>query len=203
LSSSFYYTTNEGFRNEWSASLARVINRSFTPFPQSGTVNNKNTVSMAITTLAIASPVFDVGGDIPPRYTCDGEQLSPPISISGVSEAARSLVLIVEDRDVPPALKPDGIFDHWILFNIPAMTTDIQEGASAGIAGRNGAGHNGYIGPCPPKEYEPSTHRYFFRLYALDTELSLTEGAARAEIERAMAGHVLQEALVIGRYKKK
>jgi Raf kinase inhibitor-like YbhB/YbcL family protein len=158
---------------------------------------------MAISTLTIASPVFEVGGDIPSRYTCDGENFSPPISISGVPEAAHTLVLIMEDRDVPAAIKPDGIFDHWILFNIPAMTTDIQEGASAGIAGKNGAGQNTYIGPCPPKEYEPRTHRYFFRLYALDTELSLTEGAARADIERAMAGHVLQEALVIGRYRKK
>jgi Raf kinase inhibitor-like YbhB/YbcL family protein len=156
-----------------------------------------------VTTLSITVPVFDVGGDIPPRYTCDGENLSPPISISGVSAEARTLVLIMEDRDVPAAVKADRIFDHWILFNIPAMTTDIREGSAAGIVGKNGAGENSYIAPCPPREYEPSTHRYFFRLYALDAELSLTESAARTDVEAAMAGHVLQEALVIGTYRKK
>lgn len=152
--------------------------------------------------LSITSPVFDVGGDIPSRYTCDGDQFSPPLSISGVREDAKTLVLIVEDPDVPKALRPDGVFDHWVLFNIPAMTTDIQEGASAGVTGKNSAGGNEYVGPCPPKDYEPSTHRYFFRLYALDTELSLTEDATKADVQEAMGGHILQEALMIGRYKR-
>ena len=153
--------------------------------------------------LSVTSPVFDNGAIIPARYTCDGENLSPPISISGVSEGAHSLVLIVEDPDVPAAIRPDGMFDHWVLFNIPAMTTTISEGASAGISGTNGAGESRYTGPCPPKEYEPNEHRYFFRLYALDVELSLTEGASKSDVQSAMAGHVLQEALLIGRYQKK
>ncbi|HVU75635.1 MAG TPA: YbhB/YbcL family Raf kinase inhibitor-like protein [Candidatus Paceibacterota bacterium] len=179
------------------------VNHTFTKGEHSKTDTRTTVPTSMAMQLSITSPVFQVEGVIPQRYTCDGEAVSPPLTISGVSEAVKTLVLIVEDRDVPKALKPDGIYDHWILFNIPAMTTDIAEGASAGISGKNSAGENGYAAPCPPKEYEPSEHRYFFRLYALDTELLLSDGASRQDVEAAMAGHVLQEALVIGRYARK
>ena len=108
----------------------------------------------------------------------------------------------MDDPDVPKVLRPDGVFDHWTLFNIPSTTTEIPEGGTAGTEGKNGAGNSRYTGPCPPAQYEPSEHRYFFKLYALDTELSLPEGASKADVLKAMEGHVLGQAELIGKYKR-
>lgn len=154
-------------------------------------------------TLSITSSAFENNGKIPPKFTCDGERnLSPQLSISGVPEGTKSLTLIVDDPDVPKVLKPDGVFDHWVLFNISPETRGIEEGDSAGVAGANGAGKNAYTGPCPPPQYEPSEHRYVFTLYALDTMLALPAGATKQEILRAMEGHMLAKAELIGRYKR-
>ena len=109
----------------------------------------------------------------------------------------------MDDPDVPKALKPDGVFDHWVMFNIPASVTEIPASGSVGLAGVNGAGKNAYTGPCPPAQYEPSEHRYFFRLYALDAMLSLSEGASKQDVLRAMQGHILEEAQLVGKYKRK
>ena len=159
---------------------------------------------MATSTLTLTSPAFENGGLIPAKYTCDEDRmLSPQLLISGVPEEAKSLALIMDDPDVPKAIHPDGMFDHWTLFNIPPQTTGIPEGGSAGIAGANGAGKNAYTGPCPPPQYEPSEHRYFFKLYALDTELTLQAGASKEEVEKAMQGHVVGEVQLMGRYKRK
>ena len=128
--------------------------------------------------------------------------MSPPISWEGVPEDTKSLVLIMDDPDVPKALKPDGVFDHWTLFNIPPETKEITTGGTAGTRGANGAGKNQYAGPCPPKEYEPSEHRYFFRLYALGSMLELPEAATKQEVLAAMEGHVLAQAELIGKYKR-
>jgi Raf kinase inhibitor-like YbhB/YbcL family protein len=95
------------------------------------------------------------------------------------------------------------MFDHWVLFNIPPTTTEMAEGAGVGVSGVNGAGKNEYTGPCPPKQYEPSEHRYFFKLYALDVELQLAVGATKSAVEAAMNGHILGEAQLMGKYKKK
>lgn len=173
------------------------VNHRFTP-------RSYTEQSMATSTLVLASSAFEDGGPIPSKYTCDDNRLlSPPLSISGVPEGTESLALIVDDPDVPKVKIPSGVFDHWTLFNIPAGTREIPEGGSAGIAGANSAGQNAYTGPCPPKEYEPSEHRYFFKLYALDAELPLRAGASKADVEKAMEGHIIAQTELVGRYKKK
>jgi Raf kinase inhibitor-like YbhB/YbcL family protein len=146
-------------------------------------------------TMRITSSAFGENQPIPEKYTCDGPGTSPPLHIAGVPSSARSLALIVDDPDAP-----GGTFDHWLLFNIPPTTTDFAEGATAaGHPGRNGFGNTGYGGPCPPDR----EHRYYFKLYALDHELSLKEGAGRVDLERAMSGHVVAQAQLIGRYDRK
>lgn len=154
------------------------------------------------TSLMLTSPVFAANASIPRQYTCEGENTPPPLSIAGAPEGTKSFALIMEDPDVPLELKPDGTFLHWVLFNIPAETTKIGPTGSVGISGLNGAGSEGYTGPCPPKEYEPSEHRYVFTLFALDTMLGLESGATREEVVQAMEGHIVGEAKLIGRYRK-
>ncbi|MEK7107353.1 MAG: YbhB/YbcL family Raf kinase inhibitor-like protein, partial [Patescibacteria group bacterium] len=152
--------------------------------------------------LSITSPAFEHNGRIPPKYTCDGGSISPSLAFSGTPENARSLALIMDDPDVPRVLRPDGVFDHWVLFNILPATAGIGEGKSAGTAGANGAGKNAYTEPCPPPQYEPKEHRYVFTLYALDTTLALKDGAAKQEVLKAMEGHVIEQAELIGRYSR-
>ncbi|PIR84050.1 YbhB/YbcL family Raf kinase inhibitor-like protein [Candidatus Kaiserbacteria bacterium CG10_big_fil_rev_8_21_14_0_10_51_14] len=153
-------------------------------------------------TLILTSSAFRDGGVIPARFTCDGEEVNPPLSISGVPEGTKTLALIMDDPDVPKALLPDGVFDHWILFNIPPETHEIAAGVTVGITGISGAGKNEYIGPCPPVQYEPSEHRYFFTLYALDTTLPLLVGSSKREVFAAMQGHMLARAELMGKYKR-
>lgn len=153
--------------------------------------------------MKIESPVFEESASIPPAYTCDGDSsLSPPLAITGIPDGTHSLVLIVDDPDVPRALRQDGNFTHWVLFNIPPETLVIPEGATVGVVGRNTVGDAQYTGPCPPPEYEPTTHRYVFKLYALDTMLELETGAAKGDVEMAMDGHVLATAQLIGTYSR-
>ena len=155
--------------------------------------------------MKLTSIAFSNNESIPSKYTCDGDRLlSPPLSISDVPIEAKSLVLIMDDHDVPKVLRPDGVFDHWIVFDIPPDTKEIPEGGSVGgIVGINGRGENAYTGPCPPPQYEPSEHCYFFKLYALDVELSLNENSTKSDVLNEMTGHVVVEAELIGRYKKK
>lgn len=157
--------------------------------------------SMA-TTLILTSPAFQADASIPMQYTCEGEHTPPPLSIAGAPEGTQSFALIVEDPDVPLPIKPDGKFLHWVLFNIPAGTTEIGPTGSVGVSGLNDAGEEGYAPPCPPKEYEPSEHRYIFSLYALDTMLPLKARASREEVTLAMEGHIIGETQLIGKYKK-
>ncbi len=167
----------------------------------SGIINA--TASMATTTLSITSPAFGQGGRIPSKYTCDGERtLSPALAFSGVPEGTKTLALIMDDPDVPKAVRPEGVFDHWALFNIPPTAAGIPEGGSLGVAGANGAGNNAYTGPCPPPQYEPSEHRYIFTLYALDAKLPLAAGVSKQDVLRAMEGHVIGKAELIGKYKR-
>ncbi len=158
------------------------------------------------TMLTLTSTAFEPNGSIPPKYTCDASPPAggtiPPLSISGTPGGAKSLVLIMDDPDIPESVKQSRgieVFDHWVVFNIPPETTLVAEGAEpAGVLGRNGAGRPGYTGPCPP-DREP---RYFFKLYALDTELTLPEGASKADVETAMEGHILAQTELIGRYER-
>ena len=159
---------------------------------------------MVASTLILTSLAFTANGPIPSKYTCDGDRsLSPALTFAGAPTAAKSLALIMDDPDVPKQLRPDGVFDHWTLFNIPASMSEIPEGGSVGIAGANGAGKNAYTGPCPPPQYEPSEHRYVFTLYALDRMLDLKAGATKQEVKAAMQGHILEQTQLIGRYKRK
>lgn len=154
-------------------------------------------------TFSLASNAFKNGETIPSTYTCEGTpSRNPPLSISGVPEGTKSLALLLDDPDVPKQIKPDGVFDHWVLFNIPRTATSIEEGSSVGIVGANGLGKNEYFGPCPPLEYEPSEHRYFFKLYALDTELALAASSTKQDVLNAMKGHIISETELTGKYRK-
>ena len=108
----------------------------------------------------------------------------------------------MEDRDVPKNLKPDGVFLHWSVFNIPESTKEIGIGELVGVQGATGNGVAGYVGPCPPPQYEPAEHRYYIDAFALDTTLGLSEGASIDSIRTAMDGHILTHATLIGRYER-
>jgi Raf kinase inhibitor-like YbhB/YbcL family protein len=149
--------------------------------------------------MKLTSSAFKHNGHIPSKYTCDGEELSPPLEIADVPKEAKALVLIVEDPDVPKVVRADQMWDHWIVVNLPPTTVSIKENEKVrAILGKNTGGKNGYQGPCPPDR----EHRYFFKLFALDQELSVREGVTKAEVERAMEGHVLAETTLIGRYER-
>ena len=144
--------------------------------------------------MKLNSPVFENGGDIPSKYTCQGDDISPELLISDVSEKAVSLILIMDDPDAP-----NGMWDHWVVFNIAPNTTKISEGQEPpGVAGNNSWENTGYGRPCPPS----GTHRYFFKLYALDIELDLLQGSSKSEVESAMEGHVLENVELVGKYQK-
>ncbi len=145
--------------------------------------------------MKLTSPIFTDNQMIPSKYTCDGENVSPPLEISEVSERAKSLVLIVDDPDAP-----GGDWVHWTVWNIPLDTKEIlegtiPEGASEGVTD---FGKPGYGGPCPPS----GTHRYFFKLYAIGADLYLDSLAAKKDIEKAMEGYIIAKAELIGLYKR-
>ncbi len=142
----------------------------------------------------IASPAFQEGGSIPKRCSCDGANVNPPLRLGQIPNGAKSLVLIVDDPDAP-----GGLFMHWLVWNIDPKTTEIAEGkAPKGVQGQNGFGNSGYGGPCPPS----GTHRYFFKIFALDRKLDLPAGSKRAGLDAAMSGHVLAQGELMGRYTR-
>lgn len=148
--------------------------------------------------MQLSSPAFSQGQKIPLKYTCDGEELSPPLEIKGVPEKTKSLVLIMDDPDVPKSVRADQMWIHWVLFNIPPETKKIEEDAAApGMLG-SGTERMGYQGPCPPDR----EHRYFFKLYALDTVLKLREGSTKEQVEAAMHHHILASSELMGRYAR-
>lgn len=153
-------------------------------------------------TLTLRSEAFPPEGEIPVRHTCDGENVSPPLRISGVPPQARSLALLVEDPDAPDPAAPRMIWVHWLLLNLPPETAELPEGVAAQdlppgtVQGMNDWRRSGYGGPCPPV----GRHRYLHRLYALDRRLDCGPRTTRAEFLRAARGHVLAEAVLIGRY---
>lgn len=148
-----------------------------------------------VTALRLTSPTFHDTQPIPPRCTADGLDRSPELRIDGVPEGAQSLALIMDDPDAPM-----GTWVHWVLWNIPPGTNAIPEGTEpdGSVSGRNSWGRTGYGGPSPPS----GTHRYFFKLYALDNELDLPPTADKAALERAMAGHILGTAQLMGTYSR-
>jgi len=151
--------------------------------------------------LEVKAAAFSNGGEMPARYTCDGEGLSPALTWSGVPPAARTLALVVDDPDAPR-----GVFTHWVIWNVPARHAELPEGvpdrdtfADGARQGTNDFGRVGYGGPCPPRG---RPHRYFFRLYALDSGLKLEAGAGRQRLQEAMNGHVLAQAEWMGTYRR-
>lgn len=152
--------------------------------------------------MKLTSSAFSDGETVPSKYSCDGDRfLSPPLEFKDVPKESKSLILIMEDPDVPKEIREDRLFVHWVLYNISPDTKTIDEGESVGMVGLNTRGEARYTGPCPPSEYEPSEHRYIFTLYALDTILDLEE-ATKESILQASQDHVLDTAVLMGRYKK-
>ena len=151
-------------------------------------------------TISLTSNAFIEGAMIPQRYSCDGEDISPSVAWSNVPSGTRSLALICDDPDAPV-----GTWDHWVMYNIPAHVTSIQEGITdkpildnGAVQGKNSWGRIGYGGPCPPS----GTHRYFFKIFALDTLLDLKSGSTTSQLIDAMEGHILAQGQLMGRYQR-
>ncbi len=142
--------------------------------------------------MKITSPEFEHNGFIPSKYTCQGENISPPLILNDIPDTTKSLALIVDDPDAP-----GGTWVHWVVFNI-AVISKIEERSTSGKRGINDFGKRYYGGPCPPS----GTHRYFFKAYALDIELNLPEGIAKETLEVEMEPHIVDKAELIGLYKK-
>lgn len=146
--------------------------------------------------MSISSPAFKANASIPEKYTCEGSDVSPPLVIDNIPAEAKSLALIVDDPDAPM-----GTWVHWVVWNIDPKIKEIKEGTipKEGVQGINSFKKHEYGGPCPPS----GTHRYFFKIYALDTSLSLKPNAEKRDLEQAMKGHILQRSEIMGLYKKK
>ena len=158
--------------------------------------NNSIQKSMPLT---ITSPAFENNGRIPSRFTCDGDNISPEIIFSGTPEDTKSLAFTLEDPDVPHTIRPDGIWDHWVVWNIPPDTRRVGEGSTPpGVMGMTTDKKMRYTGPCPPDR----EHRYIFTLYALNSTLALPEGSTKEELLAALAPYVLETAQLVGRYAR-
>ena len=155
--------------------------------------------------LVLTSSAFSHQGSIPQQYTCQGRDLSPPLSWSGAPEGTKGFVLVVDDPDAPDPAAPKRTWVHWVLYSIPPAATSLAEAVTTAKLppgtreGTNDWNRTGYGGPCPPV----GRHRYFHKLYALDTELPDLGAARKAEVEKAMEGHVLAKAELIGTYQKR
>ena len=143
--------------------------------------------------LSVTSPAFENNKPIPVKYTCDGANINPPLTIEDVPEETKALVLIVDDPDAPM-----GTFDHWVVWNIPPTTRRIEENTVPGTEGISTSRKHAYGGPCPPY----GTHRYFFKVYALDTQLDLKSNSSKRDVEKAMKGYILAEGELMGLYSR-
>jgi len=153
--------------------------------------------------LKIHSPAFPDGGEIPVRYTCDGEDIAPPLEWDGIPPGTESLALIVDDPDAPDPAAPKTVWVHWVLYDLPPDSRGLPEGGAplppGTREGLNDWDRTGYGGPCPPI----GRHRYFFKLYALDTVLPDLGTPTKGALEQAMIGHVLDEAVLMGTYQRR
>ena len=158
---------------------------------------------MSDSPLKLTSSAFSHGGEIPTKYTCEGEDLSPALSWSGAPSGTKSFAMIVDDPDAPDPMAPQMVYVHWVLHNIPVNTTSLPENATKSglpadvVQGMTDFGKKEYGGPCPPI----GTHRYFFKLYALDTELNLS-APTKPDLLAAIEGHILAEIQLMGTYIK-
>lgn len=150
--------------------------------------------------LSITSTAFSVNGMIPARFTCDDKNISPELIFRDIPAGTQSLALTLEDPDVPYTVRADGMWNHWVVWNMPPTTTRLGEGATPpGVLGKGTNGKASYLGPCPPDR----EHRYFFTLYALDATLSLPRGATKEELLQALAPHLIEKATLVGLYNRK
>jgi Raf kinase inhibitor-like YbhB/YbcL family protein len=159
-----------------------------------------NTFALGGNSMELKSPAFEEGGMIPKKHTCDGDDISPPLRWTSVADGTKTLALICDDPDAP-----GGTWVHWVIFNIPGDTRDLAENVppqkelpNRAKQGTNDFRKIGYGGPCPPG----GTHRYYFKIYSLDTDLDLESGATKAQLLQAMKGHVLGEDQLMGKYKR-
>jgi len=160
--------------------------------PDDGQKMQESVDEMAI---KLTSAAFSEGGTILRKYTCDAENVSPPLSWSGLPDGTMSLAFIMDDPDAPA-----GTWVHWVLYDIPPDQKDFKEGIKGvGVEGKNTSGKLGYGGPCPPKG---PAHRYYFKIYALDKNLDLNTGATKGDLEKAMRGHILAQGQLMGRYQR-
>ena len=147
-----------------------------------------------VSNMKLTSPAFEHNQEMPSEYTCDGSDTSPELNIENVPEGTKSLALIMDDPDAPA-----GTWVHWVVWNIPPETKSIAKANEPeGVQGTTSFGRAGYGGPCPPS----GTHRYFFKLYALDSTLNLAEDSKKEDLLQAMEGHIIEQAELIGLYKK-
>ena len=158
-------------------------------------INIKDKINSNIThTMKVFSSAFENEGKIPSEFTCDGQDISPPLSITDVPKEAKTISIVMDDPDAPM-----GTFTHWIVWNIPSLKTQFAKGEKLDFGqGRTSFGMTEYGGPCPPS----GIHRYFFKIYALDTKLDLKQGSSVKDLEKAMSGHVLAESVLMGKYSR-
>lgn len=182
-------------KRRWIASI--IISAALIYFLILTIMNKPRDEAAAALPLQVTSSEFSAGAPIPTRFTCDGNDASPPLGIAGIPREATTLTLIMDDPD-----SPTGTWDHWVVFDIPTQNESVRSIPAGeeprGVQGRNSWGRLGYGGPCPGK----GEHRYFLKVYALDDELALPEGSTKKEIETAMAGHVLAYGELMGRYER-
>lgn len=178
--------------------LLLSANLALTETEPDSSARNQQGGSMAFT---ISSPSFQNGAQIPKKFACDGEDISPELQWTPPAAGTKSLALIVDDPDAPV-----GTWTHWVLYDLPPQTTSLSENVkkqehlpTGAIQGRNDFRKIGYGGPCPPAG---KAHRYFFKLYALDKKLDLKPGASKQEVERGMQGHILAQAELMGKYQR-
>jgi Raf kinase inhibitor-like YbhB/YbcL family protein len=171
--------------------LTRPHNPKAAPSESATPANKTRNTSMKLTSTA-----FTPGNSIPARYTCQGDNVNPPLTIDRATEESQALALVLDDPDAP-----GGTFVHWVMWNLPVSVTEIGENwtAEQGVSmGANSSGKPAYMGPCPPS----GTHHYHFKLYALDQKLELAAGSDKSTLEKAMAGHIVGQAELIGTYAK-
>ncbi len=170
-----------------------VQNENGKPASEESPDTGKGDENMNIQNIKVFSSAFAANGSIPGKYTCDGQNINPPLEFEGIPEEAESLVLILDDPDAPTKT-----FTHWIVWNIEPVAK-IEEDSIPGVEGLNDFKKIGYGGPCPPS----GTHRYFFRVYALDKKLELKAGAGRKDLENEMIGHIIAEGELMGKYSRR
>lgn len=143
--------------------------------------------------MQLTSTAFSEGESIPARYTCDGDDISPPLDLDGLPAGTQTLALVMDDPDAPR-----GVWDHWVAFDIAPRTEIPENVGPLGVGGANSWGRTGYGGPCPPS----GTHRYYFTVYAADAQLTLGPGATKADVLEALEGHIVAQATLMGTYTR-